>query len=150
MAESRGELALRTLTDHLIEDLCPDINEPAALTCWGALLHPPMKEMVPASFLSQADGADSDRSKPARANALSMCLMTSMVASLWDARDDAGYSSFWIDRAKEGIGRDASYVELSLDLWTFHFACQQLKSLYVRSPGPAPPKEPEPLPAANA
>ena len=82
LAESRGELALRMVTDHLIEALCPDIREPEALASWGGLLCPPAKEIVPASFISRADGADPNRNKPTGANALSLCLATTMVASL--------------------------------------------------------------------
>ena len=46
--------------------------------------------------------------------------------------------SFWVDRPKDKIGKDASYIELSLELWTFQFACREFRKLYVIAPAPPP------------
>ena len=69
-----------------------------------------MKEMVPASFLSRAEAAG-PTAKPSLANAMSLNLMTAMVASLWSAREDSGYASFWVERLKDSV----AYVELPLE-----------------------------------
>ena len=131
IAEERGEMICRRLSDTMMMKLFPDVANPGLTDTWGAHVALRGQPMLPASIQDESDPSEYAGGTPTCTHAFTLLVGIAMVGANWKANaEEDGYRCHVIEPLPPAKGQRVSLVELPLQTWTFPFICKMLYTTF--------------------